>query len=468
MHDGLQRSALRQPSISCALAMLWLGSWLALASRPVLAQDPAPQAAPQDLGLVVPDAPHKPGGDRRVLVKSPDNKLVVGQVLVEVGDHFVVILPNGRLTSVPQQEATVTDRKFEPAKMKDIAEELTSSTFAGFKTRETKRYLYVYNTSEPFFKATSRILETMYPALAAYCRRQKIKVHDPQTPLVMIMFRTQAEFDKYRQMPEGVVAYYNGVTNHVVMYEQSELLEIAPDLAFKQAISTIAHEGVHQVLHNIGVQQRLSNWPMWISEGLPEYFAPTSIDKNVRWKGVGFPNDLRMKELDDYLKKSPNIELAKPISEAKSLTSTEYAMAWALTHTLATNRKDKFFAFLGEVSRRGPLEDNSPEDDAKLFAKHFGKDFADLDKQILKNLQKLPYVDPVLNQTHYVAMLQAPLGAVTHRSYMLTTSPREIKKWQEQAIGELPGAAQATAQVTVQAFPNRAAAKVFAEAWLGM
>ncbi|HUY89548.1 MAG TPA: DUF1570 domain-containing protein [Pirellulales bacterium] len=466
MHVYLQSPALRLPSICGALAMLLLGDAPLSAPRRSFAQEPAPQAAPQDLGLTVPDAPHKQGGDRRVLVKSPDNKLVVGNVLVEVGDHFVVILPNGRLTSVPQQEATVTDRKFEPAKMKEIAEELTSSTFAGFKTRETKRYLYVYNTSEPFFKGASRILETMYPALYAYCRRQKIKVHDPETPLVMIMFRTQAEFDKYRQMPEGVVAYYNGVTNHVVMYEQSELLEIAPDLAFKQAISTIAHEGVHQVLHNIGVQQRLSNWPMWISEGLPEYFAPTSIDKNVRWKGVGFPNDLRMKELDEYLKQDKLIELAKPTSEAKALTSTDYAIAWALTHTLATNRKDKFFAFLNEVSRRGPLDESSPEDDAKLFAKHFGKDFADLDKQIIKNLQKLPYVDPVLNQTHYVALLQAPLGAVTHRSYMVTTSPRSIKEWQEKAISELPGAARATAQVTIQAFPNRAAARVFAEAWL--
>jgi len=458
MHVCRNRTGIRWLSVCGVSAMVLLAS-----SARLFSQDPAPQAGPQDFGLKVPDAPHKPGADRRVLVKNPANELVVGNVLVEVGDHFVVMLPNGRLTSVPQQEATVTDRKFEPATMKQIAADLTASTFAGFKTRETKRYLYVYNTSEPFFKATSRILETMYPALYAYCRRQKIPVHDPETPLVMIMFRTQAEFDKYRQMPEGVVAYYDGVTNHVVMYEQSELLEIAPDLAFKQAISTIAHEGVHQVLHNIGVQQRLSHWPMWISEGLPEYFAPTSVEKNVRWKGVGLPNDLRMKELEDYLKQDEINGLSKPTAEARALTSTGYAAAWALTHTLAQNKKDKFFGYLAAVSKRGPLDESSPEDDAKLFAEHFGRDFGQLDKQILRNLQKLPYVDPVLNQTHFVAMIR--VGG--RRSYLVTTSPRTIKQWHQEQVGRLSPAAQANAQMTIEAFPTRAAAIAYAKGWGG-
>jgi hypothetical protein len=459
---GRRRLAGGAAMICRLLALLLLTATLGGLSE-TLAQQPAPQADPQDFGLLVPDVPPKPGAGRLVLVKSPANELVVAKVLVEVGDHFVVVSPNGRLISVPQQEATITDRKFVPATMAKMADELTAEKFQGFKTRMTKRYLYVYNTSEPFFQATSRIVETMYPALFAYCRRQKLPVHDPETPLVMIMFRTEEEFAKYRQMPEGVLAYYNGVSNQVVLYEQSELLEIAPDLAFKQAISTIAHEGVHQILHNIGVQHRLSNWPMWISEGLPEYFAPTTMDKRVRWKGVGLPNDLRMKELETYLKEGGATALAKPTSEAKSLTSTGYAAAWALTHTLAERRKDKFYAYLGEVSRLGPLETLSAEDDAALFAKHFGKDFSEVDKQIFKNLQKLPYVDPVLNQTHYVGMLQMRVGGQTRRSYVVTTSPRAIKEWQQKEAG----GAQAGAQLNIQAFPDQATAVSFAKGWLG-
>ncbi|HVX14709.1 MAG TPA: DUF1570 domain-containing protein [Pirellulales bacterium] len=420
---------------------------------------PAPRADPADFGLVLPDVEPKPGGDRLVLVSSSDDTPVVAKTLVEVGDHLVVILPDGRLKAIAANNATPTDRKFEPATADDMAAALVEKTFSGFKTRTTKRYLYVYNASEPFLKATSTILETMYPALFAYCKRQKLPVHDPDVPLVVIVFRTQEEFDRYHRMPDGVVAYYNGVTNYVVMYEQSKLVEVAPDLAVKQSISTIAHEGVHQVLHNIGVQQRLSEWPMWISEGLPEYFAPTSVGKGVRWKGVGKSNDLRMKELEDRLKQSGGrADLVWPAVDAEQLNATGYAAAWALTHFLAERRKEKFVAYLADVSRRGPLESFGKQDNIALFQKHFADDFAAFDNEVVKHLQKLPYEDPIANQTHYVAMAQ--MGAL--RSYMITTSPRAVRDWQQEQGERQPGT-----QFVIQAFGNARAAELFAKSWLG-
>lgn len=423
------------------------------------ALQPAPQADPADFGLLLPDAEPKPAAHNLVLVKSPDDELVVAKTLVEVGDRLVVILPDGRLNAVVARDATPTDREFEPAKTDDIAASLLDKTFKGFKSRTTKRYLYIYNASEPFVKGTSTILETMYPALFAYCKRQKIAVHDPDVPLVVIMFHTQDEFDKFHKMPDGVVAYYNAVTNYVVMYEQSKLVEMAPDLAVKQSISTIAHEGVHQVLHNIGVQQRLSNWPMWISEGLPEYFAPTSVGRGVRWKGVGKPNDLRMKELEGFVKgDASGGELTGPTIEAERLNSRGYAAAWALTHLLAERRKDAFFALLKEVSGRGPLEHFTDSQNVELFRKHFADDFQILDSQLVKHLEKLPYEDPIVNQTHYVVMMQG--GGL--RGYIITTSPKAAKDWQHDQTAKQPGSL-----FVVQAFANARAAELFAKSWLG-
>jgi len=415
---------------------------------------PAPKADPGDFGLNPPDAPPKPGDGRLVLVKSLDDELVVGKTLVEVADQVMVMLPDGRLRLVPSREATPTERKFEPVSMQEMAKKLVAKTFVGFKTRTTKNYLYVYNASEQFCKGTSAILESMYPSLVSYCRRQKIPVHEPETPLVVILFRTQDEFDKFHQMPDGVVAYYNAVTNYVVMYEQSKLLDIAPDLAVKQAISTIAHVVVHQILHYIGVQQRFSDWPMWIGEGLPEYFAPTT-SKGARWKGVGKPNDLRMKSLENYLKQGPgNNDLVEPTIKAEALTSTGYAAAWGLTHFLAERRKEKFFAFLREVSQRGPLEKYTEQQNVELFKKYFPDDLAKFDGQVVQHLQKLPYEDPIENQTHYVVAMRD--GA--RRLYMITTSPKAIVDWQNEQLAQRP----ATTFI-VQAFPNRSTAKLFAK-----
>ena len=225
----------------------------------------------------LPQALPQPGGDRRVVVPVDGGEPTVGTVYLEVGNHFVVLLPSGQLIALPAAAATATDRPFEPLDQRQLARQLTTERFLNFETDTTKHYLFVYNCSEGFRKATSTILETMYPALVSYCRRLKLPHDDPPFPLVVVIFRTQKEFENYRKMPPGLLAYYNVLSNQIVMFEQSELAEVLPELAFKQSISTIAHEGVHQILHNLGVQQRLSRWPAWFSEGLAEYFAPTKL-----------------------------------------------------------------------------------------------------------------------------------------------------------------------------------------------
>ncbi len=360
---------------------------------------PAPKADPRDFGLDIPDdGPVRQGEGRRVLVKNPAGKEVVANIHVDVGDRRLVTMPDGRMASYLISETQSTRQPFQASTQEEIAKDLTEKTFAGFRTKNTKHYLYIYNTSKEFHTATSRILETMYPAMLAYFKRQKFHVHDPDTPMVVIMFETEAEFQRYHAMPPGVVAYYSNVSNHVVVYERGKLNQLAPLLAEQQAIATIAHEGVHQILHSIGVQERLAHWPIWISEGLAEYFAPTTTDERLRWKGVGKVNDMRMFELARYLKQ-PDREHGSMIEHTVSaarLTSTGYATAWALTHYLAARKKDKFFAYLTDVAKAQPLAagvtadvSDEPLDNKELFVKHFGANFGVMETDLIRYLQTL-------------------------------------------------------------------------------
>lgn len=344
----------------------------------------------------------KPGDGRRVLVKVDyESAPVVAKVHFQVEDELGVILPDGQFTDVLARDATPTERPFQAISKDALAKRLLEGDFSkgDFQTKQTKRFLYIYNTSETFYIGTSRILETMYPGLFAYCKKQKLDVRDPDVPLVVIMFRTKNEFDAFKKMPDGVVAYYSGLTNQVVMYEQSRLSQVAPEIAVKLAISTVAHEGVHQILQNIGVQQRLSRWPMWISEGLPEYFSPTELGANIRWKGVGTVNDLRMRELETYVRvKQDSVRPGETILatvRSQNLTSTGYASAWALTHFLASRKQANFVAYLQEVSKLGPLETWSPDEGEAKFMKHFGGKLDELEGAELIHLRGLPYVDPL-------------------------------------------------------------------------
>lgn len=434
---------------------------------------PVLRADPSELGLQVPDVAPVAGGDRRVMVKTDDDELVVAKVHVEMGPRLFVILPDGRIQSVEKSEAAETDRPFVGVTAAELSAKLAKK-FPGFQIKSTKHFVYVYNTSPLFFTGTNLILESLYPGLFNLCKQRKLNVSDPPYPLVVVMFRTRKEWSDYMHGMFGdtsVGAFYHGVTNRVMMYEQSDLGVQAPELAQKEIITTVAHEGTHQILHNIGVQQRLSRWPMWISEGLPEYFSPTTVGKTMRWKGAGTVNDLRMKAIDEMLKSGAR-QNSKYGSTVEAVISTPefesdgYAWSWALTHYLGEKKREAFYEYVAEVSKLGPFEKPKADEQRLLFAQYFGGDFPKLSTELIAHLQKLPYVDPYENMTYYVVLLSYPVGSGTMRSYNITPSPTRVEQTRLQMLQRLPPEAQRSAKFEVRPIPSRTAAQTFAQQWL--
>jgi hypothetical protein len=428
------------------------------------------QADPSELGIEIPKADPLPAAGRRVLVITDEEQLVVANVLVEVGDRFLVVMPDGRLQSIRSSSVTITDRPFVPVTVKELSEKLQAK-FPGFKVKATQHFIYVYNTSALFHLGTSQILESLYPGLVNFMKARQIPVTDSPYPLVVVMFKTRQEWINYMHgmfADTSVAAFYDGVSNRVLMYEQSELGENAPMLALKECISTVAHEGVHQILHNIGVQQRLSRWPMWISEGLPEYFSPTSVGGTTRWLGAGQVNDLRMLSIDPVLKGglpegSSHEALIDDLIFNDTLDSDGYAWAWGLSHYLGEKKREDFFKYVAEVSKLGPLETLKTAQQNELFASHFGSDRAKVGTDMLAHLKKLPYRDPIENMKHYVVMYRYQDAFKIYYGYAVTTSPTEIVKKREELRAKINPYFQKTAVFEVKTFPTRTKAITFAQ-----
>ena len=433
---------------------------------------------PAGFGFDLPAGVIRPGKGAAVTTADQSGQPVIARLHVAIGEGAIVMLPDGQLASRKPGAFTPSDKRFEPLERAALAKRLEESEFRGFKVRQTRHYIYIYNTSEEFYLGTSRILESMLPGVTAYAEAQKIEnVHPPEVPLVVVMFATEEEFQRHRRMPAGVVAYYHTLSNRVFMYEQSRLLQVRPDLALSQAISTVAHEGAHQILHNIGVQQRLSVWPMWLSEGLAEFFAPTTVGKGLKWKGAGQVNDLRMFELEQYVKsrasEKPDGKLIEQTVAAARLTSTGYASAWSLTHFLAKNRRPEFSAYLRAVSQTGPLEgaiDVRPPGivpaNLELFRKTFGEKFDDLETKLVAHLKKQPYTDPFSDSPHYVAAVLIPSGKRGKREVQTFHSQILADKWVRETIEKVSVEDRGDVQQTIRQFPNRATAEAFATAWM--
>jgi hypothetical protein len=381
--------------------------WLAVFAVVACAQDIRSTIDPLDFGLDIPAGPLTPGESEVVQTADEDGKQAIGRVHVRIGTSAVIMLPNGELVGRREGQFNPTDRRFKPLGKEDLIKRLAVE-FPAFKTNSTNHYVYVYNSSEEFQYGTSRILETMLPGVKKWAESCKIDVRNPELPLVVVMFRTQNEFRRHRRLPAGVVAYYDPVSNRIFMYEQSRLAKEHLDLAQAQAISTIAHEGVHQILHNIGVQQRLSVWPMWLCEGLAEFFAPTEFGAKFRWKGAGHVNDMRMYELQQYLRGKPAEKPGETVEHtviAARLTSTGYASAWALVHYLAKQKKQDLLAVVREASEIGPLAGATDvsslgvvRSNREAFVKRFGDDFPGLEAKLIEHLKKLTYTDPFVQR----------------------------------------------------------------------
>jgi hypothetical protein len=449
------------------LAALWLISLVSLTS----AQE-TNLADPRTFGFDIPAGKISPAGGERVATTDAEGAAVVAKTQVRVGASRIVMLPDGQLVARKSGQAEPTERPYVPLTKEQLAERLLEGEFKGFKVKQTKHYIYLYTTSDQFAFGTTKILESMYPGVKKWCESQRLPAHDPEVPLVVVMFRTEDDFQRYRRMPDGVVAYYDGLSNRVAVFEESDRFGSRRDLAIQQAISTIAHEGTHQILHNLGVQQRLSIWPMWLSEGLAEFLAPTEVNKKLQWKGAAQVNDLRMFELEQYVKsrsgEEPNGDTVRHTVLAARLTSTGYASAWSLTHYLATKRKAEFTKYLGEVAKTGPLEGSvlisAPgvvKGNVAPFEKQFGGDYVDLEKKLIAHLQKLPYDDPFANMPHFVAMITYSDGKRPQREVGTFHSPVSARKWAEETREKLSGADRPV----IREFPNRPAAETFARAW---
>ncbi|WP_425618532.1 DUF1570 domain-containing protein [Anatilimnocola sp. NA78] len=437
---------------------------------------PTTTVEPRDMGIDLPSGPIRKGKGETVTTLDASSQPVVAQGYVTIGDNAMLLLPDGQLVPRKKGEFSPSDRKFEPIDRKVLGERLIRDEFPGFKTKQTNHYVYVYNTTDGFAQATSRILETMLPGVILHGRAQQIDVKEPTLPMVVVMFSTQEEFQKHKRMPPGVVAYYHTLSNRVFMYEQSDLAQQRPDLAVQQALSTIAHEGAHQILHNIGVQQRLSLWPMWLSEGLAEYFAPTVAGEKLRWKGSGQVNDLRMFELEQYIKsratEKPNGQLIEHTTQAARLTSTGYATAWSLTHYLAKNKRVEFNNYVKRMSELGPFEAPGPIVDPGIvrqnlatFQLQFGENLPELENRLVLHLKKQNYTDPFAANPHFVATLQAVDGRRPIRQVNTFHVPMLAQKWLRESVELLPESARPNAKTAVQSFPDRPTAEAWARQW---
>lgn len=442
--------------------------------KPPLTPSPPPAPTPDDIPDAVPaSAPVQDTQPRRVKIRDESGRVVVARIYGKPGSQRV-ILPDGRL-GWPRGLA-FTDEPFVPDTAEMIADRLRTGPLANFSVEKSNHYVLLHQARPDFARASIDLLESLYLGLIAKLREKGIEVHDAEFPLVAIAFRNESDFRAFAPMPPEVQAYYNVVSNQIVFYETSERDETAPDVAARRRPQTVAHEGAHQVLQNIGVQPRLAHWPPWVVEGLAEYFAPTTITKDGRWDGANKINPFHMatiRDLQDPLAlqlqnrglaaprigRDPKQPLVEYLATRTDLTPTDYALAWALTHYLANKKFDLFLQYLRELSKFEPEDKCPTEAHLAHFRRVFGTDLNQLDRSLTKYLANLKHFETL---PYYGVTFEQPMpNRIIRRGAMVSQSPAMIRQWVEEMTAR-EGGRPAWHAVP---FPTRTRARLALEGW---
>jgi hypothetical protein len=422
----------------------------ALACTSLSAQSPGPAPNARQIRPKLPPGVHpRAGHGECFLLPQASGAPQVVRLHSSLDPYAMVMLPSGELKVTELAKLKPTSDPFVAATQEQIIESLKATGPSKYKFEQGTFYLYAYDCSDAFFAHARSILETMLPGVVGSLKSWGMTVHRPEAPLVVVIVSSRAAYDAIHPMPKEVIAYYNANSNQIVMYEDQELWDAAPEFAAKQAGYVIAHEGVHQLLANIGIQQRLSGWPPWICEGIAEYYCPLKVNSSIvrkgnselpartmKWTKAGMVNDLRMWSL---LKMPAGS--GKPLEslvQANEIDADGYALAWGLVHYLATKKREEFRAYLTDISKYEPLDPATQPLTGRpdpCFVKHFGSDFASLEKEIQEYLtsksMQAEYVDPIENQTHYIVKSIEKKGRAFGIQLVITTSPAAAKKWKE-------------------------------------
>ena len=365
-------------------------------------------AGPATLALAVDHITVRDGRRERTLV---------GEVIVEARDGVILKSADGayhRLLLPQIVHRRADDEPFELLAPKPLGERLLSDLPPGFQVHYSKNYVVCYNTTRTYAQWTSSLLERLQKAFIAHWKKRGCEVAAPAHPLPVIVFGDRASYAEYSRGELGaavnnVIGYYNIDSNRTVMFDltgmqaarretsnRGSLHDISELLSAPEAeplVATIVHEATHQISFNCGLQARLVDNPLWMSEGLAVYFETPNLDSSRSWSGIGgnysrwdrFLNNLAAGRVPPLERLVANDDLFRDPATAVD----SYAQAWAWNYFLIRWRAPQYAAYLKAIAASPILAPADPKRRLADFREHFGDDFAALEADFFRQMRRI-------------------------------------------------------------------------------
>lgn len=355
-----------------------------------------------------------------VVLKRDGREIKIsGRLLVTAEDNGMLILAaDGKLWTAPPEEVIkhASDEKpMQPLTQAQLSELLLKELPQGFEIHSTQHYLICHNTSRAYAHWCGALFERLYKAFTNFWSRKGFDLHEPEFPLVALVFADKDSYGQFvgKELGEAaasIVAYYSYQTNHMTMYDltgvealrhggdqrgstaQINLMLSRPEAQWM--VATVIHEATHQIAFSCGLQTRYADIPLWVSEGMANYFETPDLGSSKGWRTIGAVNHVRLAAFRDYLRRGrPADSLITLISNDDRMRDPRrvgeaYAEAWALNYFLIRQHEKQYLSYLKLLSEKQPLIRDDPPARLQEFRQAFGN-LEQLDAEFLKQMSKV-------------------------------------------------------------------------------
>lgn len=345
--------------------------------------------------------------------RQQEQTIQAAQILEAQDGGVVMLTRDGRLlTATPQQlkKKRSLDQDFAPLNLPELKQQLIAEYGSDFSVTQTKHFTICSQAGKRYSKWCSYLFERLYNVLHNYWDSKGLPLHDPEVPLIAVIFKDRANFEQYASQVLGkdsaaVHGFYSTQSNRMVLYDLTATPNEPP--AFTDAdilrklrkspfnIATIIHECTHQIAFNVGLHTRFADNPLWLTEGMATYFETPDLRSKTGWRTVGKPNPWRLRQFQDYARsRRPADSLQTLIMTDQRFQDPEkvldtYSEAWAFSYFLIKTKRKLYQEYLGLIASKKPLIWSTPEERLKDFQSVFGNDFSRLNQQFLKYMRQI-------------------------------------------------------------------------------
>ncbi len=362
---------------------------------------------------LVPWSPTSPVSDESPL------RTIEGRILVEAQDGGILLEDRAgvfwNITPEEQADREQTDRTYTSMSAEELSAQLLGELGKTFQIVTTEHYVIATAGSRLHAEWCGVLFERLLKAFQGYWRSAEIQIHDPLTPLPVVIYRDRASFAKVAQVEAGPAfaeanGYYSMKTNRIVLFDPtgSDLRSVKDQRPLRTRgdmqrfmasdptpVSTIVHEATHQIAFNCGLHTRYADNPVWLTEGMALFFEVPDLRSSNGWRTIGRVNRSRLSRFRQFLHDGrPADSLTSLIADDERFRDppaieAAYAEAWVFTRFLITKHRRQYETFLNKCSENTHLQWKSRDERLHDFEDAFGMSPDALEAELLRDVSRL-------------------------------------------------------------------------------